>query len=283
MTEFFPWSSPSLSGNNLMESLQQTLPVRLIATPRKDFHMCRRDECLEDVVTRNVEKFDHFPVTQREQTGKEQIVGLIELARYEKGEVPAGTVGDYMGPLSEGNVIGAETGILTFVKSADSQPCRLLVTAERIEGLVSISDLQQLPVRAALFALITHAEMTMADVIRREFNNSGGWVHRIPEKPRANFEKRLEKAKKANNQVDPLHMTLFPDKISIIFASPYFADRKESFKSDLTELQNLRNNLAHANEYAADRKSAKSLSALVRKAEWWIQQMNTVRSKSEAG
>jgi hypothetical protein len=133
MTEFYSWSSlPLSSNNNLMESFQQTLPVRLIATPRKHFHMCQRDESLEDVMNRNVEKFDHFPVTQRGHTGKEQIVGLIELARYEKGKVPAGMVSDYMAPLSEGNVIGAEAGILTFVKSADSQPCRLLVTAEGI-------------------------------------------------------------------------------------------------------------------------------------------------------
>src|SRR5271155_2626074 len=151
MTEFNGWGSFSLSSRNLMDTLQQSLPVRLIATPRKDFRTCRFDESLEDVVNRNVEKFDHFPVTRREYGGEDHIVGLIELARYENAKVPAGMVRDYMAALSEANLIGPEAGILAFVKSADSQPCRLMVTAAGIEALVIISDLQQLPVRAALF------------------------------------------------------------------------------------------------------------------------------------
>ena len=86
----------------------------------------------------------------------------------------------------------------------------------------------------------------MADAIRREFNNADGWVALIPNKYRKKFNERLKNAKKANNQVDPLHMTLFSDKISIISAAPYFAGSKEQFETDLNELRDLRNNLAHA-------------------------------------
>jgi hypothetical protein len=179
MMKFAGWSSPSISSDNLMGTFQQTLPVRLIATPRKDFRKCACDESLEDVVNRNVENFDRFPVTQRRQTGNEEIVGLVELFRYQNGRTPTGKVRDHMSPLSEGNLIAAETGILTFVKSADSQPCRLLVTAAGIDGLVSISDLQQLPVRSGLFALITHVEITIANAIRREFVNSSLWIDEI--------------------------------------------------------------------------------------------------------
>jgi hypothetical protein len=274
MTEAYHWSSPSLPNNNLRESFQQTLPVRLIATPRKDFRTCRRDESLEDVVKRNVEKFDHFPVTQPDQNGREQIVGLIELINYEIGKTPSDKVERHMSPLSEGNLIAAETSILDFVKSADTQPCRLLVTSTGIEGLVSISDLQQLPVRAALFALITHVEMTMAEVIRREFNTALGWIDRIPNGARASFEKRIKKARNANNEVDPLHLTLFSDRISIISSAPCFAKNSERFNTELNELRGLRNKLAHANEYAADRRSAKSVCVMVEKAEFWIQQLH---------
>jgi hypothetical protein len=141
--------------------------------------------------------------------------------------------------------------------------------------------LQQLPVRAALFALITHVEITIANAIRREFINSSLWIDEITKRSRAEIEKRLKKAKKANHQLDELHMTSFSDKIDILSRAKIIGTRKEKFKSELNELRNLRNNLAHANEYAADRRSAKRLCATVRKAEWWIQQLNIQRSTEE--
>jgi hypothetical protein len=274
MAEFYRWSSPSPSSKHLMKSLQQNLPVRLIATPRKDFRVCSHDEPIEDVVKRNVEKFDHFPVTRRKRNGNEHVVGLFELINYDIGKTPRDKVEKHMSSLPEENLIAAETGILDFVKSADTQPCRLLVTATGIEGLVSISDLQQLPVRAALFALITHVEMTMAQVIRLEFNTAAGWVDRLSQRSRDQLQKRIQKTRTANNEVDPLHMTLFSDKIDILLASPYFTKSREHLSTDLNELRNLRDRLVHANEYAADRRSANRVCGIVRKAESWIERLH---------
>jgi hypothetical protein len=63
-----------------------------------------------------------------------------------------------MRALPEENLIGADAGILSFVKGADRRGCRLVMSGAEISGLVSLSDLQKLPVRATvLFALITHA------------------------------------------------------------------------------------------------------------------------------
>ena len=73
-----------------------------------------------------------------------------------------------MNPLSEQLLIGADASILDFMMMADRQRCRLVVLESEISGLVSLSDLQRLPVRAALFALITQSEIKMADAIRRE-------------------------------------------------------------------------------------------------------------------
>jgi len=51
-----------------------------------------------------------------------------------------------MQPLSEDNLIGADAGILAFVKMADRHSCRLVIAGSEITGLVSLSDVQQLPV-----------------------------------------------------------------------------------------------------------------------------------------
>ena len=71
------------------------------------------------------------------------------------GAKPLGLVSDVMRPLSEGNLLGADASILTFIRYADHQKCRLIVSGHEISGLVCLSDLQRLPVRAALFGLVT--------------------------------------------------------------------------------------------------------------------------------
>jgi hypothetical protein len=54
-----------------------------------------------------------------------------------------------MSRLSDENLIGADASILTFVRNADRQKCRLVLSGLEISGLVSLSDLQRLPVWAA--------------------------------------------------------------------------------------------------------------------------------------
>ncbi len=266
-----------------MAAFQGGLPVRLIATPREALQTCRSDERLADVVEQDHEKFDYLPVTDRPKDGRERIIGLVYLAPYLLGEAAHGVVKDHMLPLSEDNLIGADAGILTFLRSchttkpsalswkdADSHGCRLVMSGSQISGLVNLSDLQKLPVRAALFALITHVEMTMADAIRREFNDSEGWKTRLSERQRRELMRKRKAAKVNDNLVDDLLLTQFIDKISIILESPSLTESKSRFESEMNDTRMLRNNLAHAKDYAATRDSAAKVCDTVRNIEHWI-------------
>jgi hypothetical protein len=258
-----------------MAAFQGGLPVRLIATPREALQTCRSDERLADVVEQNHEKFNYLPVTDTPKDGRARIIGLVYLAPYLPpyllGEVAHGVVGDHMLPLSEDNLIGADAGILTFLKDlrpvvdaliADSHGCRLVMSGSQISGLVILSDPQKLPVRAALFALITHVEMTMADAIRREFNDLEGWKTRLSERQRRGLMRKRKAAEANDNLVDDLLLTQFIDKVTIILESPNLTESK----SRLNEAQMLRNNLAHAKDYAATRDSAAKVCDTVRKS-----------------
>jgi hypothetical protein len=146
------WPSRTAESNR-MKLLQDRLPVELIATPRTALLTCRSDETVAAVMARNDEGFDYFAVIDAAERGRERIVGLIELVPYLHGKKPESNVQDQMQRLSEDNLIGADAGILTFLRSADRVGCRLVMSGAEISGLVTLSDLQQLPVRAALFAL----------------------------------------------------------------------------------------------------------------------------------
>src|SRR5262249_61336057 len=91
----------------------------------------------------------------------------------QRPEVPGQS---HMRLLSDDNLIGDNASILDFIMGADSRPCRLLVAGTQISGLVSLSDLQRLPVRATLFALITGLEIIMAEAIRHRYPAPEYWM-----------------------------------------------------------------------------------------------------------
>jgi hypothetical protein len=195
------------------------------------------------------------------------------------GKKPEGIVREHMDPLSEANMIGADAVILTFVKSADRNGCRLVMSGAEISGLVTLSDLQHLPVRAALFALITHLEVTMAEAIRREFDGSDQWKTRLSEGRLAAVLSKRKMAKAADTLVDELLFTQFDDKITIIRKSPRFDRNKSAFESEMKEARDLRDKLAHANQYAATREAAAQVCDTVRKIEDWTARLSKWPSK----
>jgi hypothetical protein len=264
------WATCSDSSPELMTNFQDGLPVRLIATPRSSFKTCRTDEDLARVVERNVESFDYFPVVDAAVDARETIIGMIDLVPFMHGETPQGLVKDRMRRLSEDSLIGADASILAFVTGADRHSCRLVVSGSEISGLVSLSDLQKLPVRAALFAMITHAEITMASAIRREFNGSDAWIERLSPARQSKIQEEKKKSATEDTFVDSLLFTQFADKTTIIRKSPLFKVSKTAFEAEMQVVQNLRDQLAHANDYASTRAAAEQVCRTVRSIAQWI-------------
>jgi hypothetical protein len=269
------WTNKDPSGT--LRIFQEGLPVRLIATDRNAFKICTPNDALVDVVARNREDlFDYFPVTvpATDVTDtRDRIVGLVEIAPYMHGTEPQGLVEDIMRPLSEEILIGADASIWAFVRDADFQRFRFVVSGPEISGLVSLSDLQRLPVRAALFAMVTHFEMVMAEVIRSEFERDGDWVRRLSQGRQEKLRDKVTNAKSEDSYVDMLLYTEFCDKIAIIKSMRTLPGTKSSFESDLRKVQSLRDNLAHANDFAATRNDAENVSKTVRLMEHWTDEL----------
>jgi hypothetical protein len=269
-----PWASSSI-GNEphvTIEALQKGLTVDLIATKRSNFEICAHDEMLSTVVARNRNnRFDFLPVIES-ATGP--IVGLIEIAPLMEGGIADRRVDAMMRPLSKENLLGADASILTFIRDADRQKCRLVVSGHEISGLVCLSDIQRLPVRAALFGLITYLEIIMANVIRREFDQTEAWLGRLSEGRRRNLENQIGKARVDDGLVDALLFTQFIDKVTIIRKSPLFKFGRDLFESELKKIQSLRNHLAHANDYAASPESASETCRTVRLIDKWSKHLS---------
>lgn len=274
-----PWASKSPTERaSPLGAIEEGLPIKLIATSRDNFCVCGPDEVLQSVHDRNTEHFDFLPVVDINDRGGERIVGLLDLDSLVRSDRLSGGVRECMLALSEDTLIGADASILGFVRDADRHGCRFVVSGAEISGLVTLSDLQQLPVRAALFGMLTHLEITMADAIRRNVGGPDHWMPKVSDKRQTKIGAELAKAQLNNTWIDPLHYTQFCDKSAIICKSERFGRSKSKFQDEFSSMMRLRDNIAHSNEFAASREAAISVCETVRLADRWIETLSAWKS-----
>jgi len=235
--------------------------VNSIATPREAFVSCALDELLADVVDRNTDKFDCMPVLSGDGT----ILGLVELMAYFDETPPKGTVSEFLVTLGERHLIGADASILAFVVNADEHRFRFVVSQRGIVGLVSLSDLQKLAVRATLFSLVTELELLMLQTIRRFLPQPADWQRLLHKNRRMKIAELLDKAAAADGVVDALLYTQFCDKRDILLKSSLIArEHRDRFSLNMRAIEDLRNAVAHANEYADTSAKAAEISRIAR-------------------
>ena len=259
------WANQEQIGSSdVFESLHAGLTVGLISARREDFMTCVASEGLSDVIEKNKEPYDFIPVVEAEFNHEYRIIGLFNAADFLDGSSLNGSVKDHFERLSEDHLIGADSSILDFVKTADEKPCRLVVSGATITGLVSLSDLQKLPVRVALFSIITGFEITMAEAIKVKLGGSENWMGCLSNGRQKKIKDEIEKSRRDDGFVDTLLFTQFCDKADIIKKNFQLARSKTKLRDQLDEINDLRDNLAHANEYAATPDHARNVCAVVR-------------------
>src|SRR5215212_3357660 len=177
-------------------------------------------------------------------------IGMFHAAIAEKDRLSLETIWQRFVPLSEDNLIGADASVLDFILDADERPCRFVIARTNIVGLVSLSDLQRLPVRAALFALITGFEITMSKFIEQAYPDDEGWLCLLTKTRREKIKGEKTKSEAANGYVGSLLFTQFCDKQEIVRLQ-FPEDRRKSLEETLNKIERLRNSVAHANDYAS--------------------------------
>jgi hypothetical protein len=253
-----------VSTSDVFETLHEGLNVKLISTRREDLTTCGLGDAAGHVMERNTEHYDFLPVVEPAADDAAHIVGLFCAEQFFDSPSSGTLVEEHFVPLSENFLIGADASILDFVVTADARPCRLVVSGGNIVGLVSLSDLQRLPARAALFALITGFEMTMAEAIGVKLQTDNEWQKCLSEPRREKIKTEIAKSRKCDGFVNALLFTQFADKATIIRKAFELPMSNLSLGDALSKIRSLRDNLAHANEYAATQDDARNVCATVR-------------------
>jgi hypothetical protein len=180
---------------------------------------CESSDKPEDLVSNPTHQpYDYLPVRKGGR-----IVGLLPLHEFRDGLTrPAGeTASVSMQPLDQSSLIASGTGALAYIEEADQHPCRLVMRGTRIAGIVTISDLQTLPVRPALFLLVTHLELLMAAVIRERFRGCADdeWLIHLGQQRRKCVEAKWQELQSKNLAIDQINATQFADKRQILLKS----------------------------------------------------------------
>jgi hypothetical protein len=265
------WASATADGDlDTLDTLLERLPVSLIATSRNNFKTCGPSEKLSDICASNKEDYDHFPVVDPTEDGRGTIIGILDVTPHAKAHASL-LVSEVMWPLAEEHLIGSDASILEFVRDADHHRCRLVVSGCEISGLVSLADIQRLPVRAVLFAIITHLEGTMADAIRRAYDPVEVGIAKLRKPRRDVTYRRVEESKTHDAFVETLLCTQFCDKVTMLMEHKSFVWSKTKFEKELKKIQKLRDGVAHTNDYGATRVMAEQTCDTVRLMDKWIE------------
>ena len=256
------WANPGGASPDVLARVQRSLTVDMIMTSRDDLETCRCDETPSAVMVRNTDNFSYLPVV--DENGR--ILGLYWAARWFDRKAPKEPIGDDFMRFSEDIVIGADASIIDFVTTADERQTRLVVSGDRVAGLVSLSDLQQLPVRAALFTLITQLEIAMAQRIEEEWrdDNGSGWMELLSGERRKRILDAIGKAKQEDGFVSEIAFSQISDKATIIRKKRLVAGSGSSLARDFKTIRKLRDGIAHANNYADSPEVACGACATVR-------------------
>lgn len=221
--------------------------------------MCRSDDSIEDLKLSGIQGFDILPVTDG-PIADPHIVGIYDTRESRDFRVAGEFVRDQMSGLSDANLIGADSSILEFILDLPSRPVCLTVSGKRINGLVSWADLQKLPARAAIFGLITGFEISMADAIRKRFPEDGGWLSQLSCDRRDKLCEQIMESHENDSVVDALLCTQFCDKSTIVCKSLQLGESRRRLEKRCGQIEDLRDRVAHANNYSASREGAHRLA-----------------------
>ncbi|MCF4098199.1 hypothetical protein [Maritalea mediterranea] len=256
------WANDHDASLDVLQQVQGTLTVSLIMVPRQDLSTCVQDESAAQIKARNENQYSFFPVVDRHN----RVLGLYNAERWFEDEAPDLPIADDFVRLSEDIVIGADASIFDFVMQADEHQTNLVVSGNQIAGLVSLSDLQKLPVRAALFALITSLEMAMVVAIQRRWPQLEDWISFLSDGRKDMLLSEIGEAKAHDGFVSEIAFTQFSDKADILRKGKLLAPSSAELRKRFKRIRVLRDSVAHANNYAATPTTAKQVCETVR----WI-------------
>jgi hypothetical protein len=137
----------------------------------------------------------------------------------------------------------------------------------RIEGIVELSDIDKPPTRLFLFAHVAELESRMASLIEQHHANDG-WLVFVSPARQKKINDLFDRKRSRDFQTTRLNCTQLCDKRDVMLDSPTLRSRltggsKSQWNERFMAIQDLRDNIAHAEFLLPDRNDVSSLLEIV--------------------
>jgi predicted transcriptional regulator len=252
-----------------LKAMESSFHVRLIATYSPDLVYAPANE----VATRWLETanadFDQFPVKQDDTT-----VGVL----LRQGDHGSKTVREAMQRLSEEQIVSADMPIADLIPLLRGNHYRLVIRGNHIDGLVTQSDLLKLPVRILVFALLTHLEQVMANVITMRWQDDE-WLTELNAGRQSHITEKESTLRDRKINPRKIELTDFCDKRDL--CRQLIHGSKNKFTKELDALRDLRDQIAHAATFVDGSDGKTGVVAFVDKfqnTKHWIDELTKLGS-----
>jgi hypothetical protein len=263
--------------HDLYQLFTQNITVREIAEPLASFD---DEKTAHSVLQFMAEKdFDHIGVRRD---------GIV-VGYAVKTDLKAGKLRDHLAPFQSDDVIPVGAPLLDALEALkppaipELTPRVFVTTWDKVGGIVTFGDLQKAPVRMWLFGLISLLEMQMLRIIRAHYPDDS-WLGLVPKRRLNRARDILLDRKTRNEAVDLADCLQFCDKRDLILTSATLQRRLEldqlaDPKCFFEDLEDLRNDLAHAQNILASRRD--SLLPLARQTTELLEKWEDIRIGAE--
>jgi len=243
-----PWGTMKhlkSSLNDLRQVFDRSVTVRYLAEPFVSFDAQREAPCVRTFM--EAKDFDVVGVRQN---------GTVE-GYVHRVDLQDGTLEQYVKLFDKRLLLDDRSPMLEVLQLLASSPRVFIVVMGVVSGIITKGDLQKAPVRMWLFGVLSLLEMQFLRLIRNKYPQDT-WKKLIT-------KKRLEKAKelfcerkRRNEAIDLADCLQFTDKRCIVLHNDSLRQAlnlcsKSKGKKLLIELENLRNDLAHAQDIITGR------------------------------
>ncbi len=239
-----PSGALDICASSYHDALSSATAVSLIQTDVSNLLTCSLTDKIEDVKSRaELADFDNIPVVDNNNA----IVGTFK----KRNSASLSFIQDDYEKLHPDMLIASSAPIFDFIDRAENQHCCYIVSRSGISGMVTISDLQKLPVQLALFGLIIQFEHLVGKKLRECLKDAEALFISVLEHLEPNEKTRAEGMKRNSKTPD-----LFVDWITPLFlVSKLKVLKKLNFQAirdwNVTDsINKLRNDIAHGNGYA---------------------------------
>ena len=229
-----------------LKSVQGQLTLANIMTPRRDFICCTAKEPAQSVMERISPIFDAIPVIDSNDPTDTtaEIIGLLyrDKIPYRNRTICAADCADTSAASKAHSV---DKNLLVYTQGISGHPVEFVTDGRDIVGLVTPFDLERLPVRIALFALIIDVERLMGTLVMTRFPDTAEWEQRVSPALKTELRTGLARSRGRDSVGQAILSVGFGVKLDLL--THCFAELHHSswFLQERHEIRLLRNNVAH--------------------------------------